>query len=93
MFRSISGKVAIRKDVFIKKNSGQDVLNEVLAQFLKTNIGIADASMRVKASLENGNLYISTPHKALANEIVFRARHLYTALKERRIVCNQLVIR
>ncbi len=92
MFRSISRNVSNRQDLFIKKNSGQEVIDEVMKQFLTSTIGFVQSGT-VKASLENGNLYISTPHKALANEIVFKARSLYAALKERRITCNNLVIR
>lgn len=77
----------------VKKNSRQEELNLIIARFLKDTIGSAVSQISFQASLERGNLYISTPHKALANEIVFRAKPLYVALKQHRIVCNNLIIR
>jgi hypothetical protein len=91
MFRPISQRFTTRQVDLEKKNSKQEVLNVVVSTFLKDNLGITNNSVQV--SLERGNLYISTPHKALANEIVFKARSLYSLLKQHHIVCNNLVIR
>lgn len=93
MFRSISYKVNNRQSDIIKKNSKQEVLEKVIANFLKESIGIKKGNVDFKVKIEHGNLYLSLPSKSLTNEIIFKARSLYAALKQNRIVCNNLVVR
>jgi hypothetical protein len=93
MFKCISKPVTTRQGILEKKNSHQELLNVVITKFLKDIIGPTSARLTFHASLECGNLYISTPHKSLANEIVFKAKPLYAALKQHRIACNNLIIR
>ncbi|OGN34458.1 MAG: hypothetical protein A3I39_03430 [Candidatus Yanofskybacteria bacterium RIFCSPLOWO2_02_FULL_47_9b] len=93
MFRPIAQKVSSRGEEIVEKNSGQEALKVVITKFLRDAIGPAVSGIKFEASLERGNLYISTPHKSLANEIVFRAKPLYAALKQHHIVCTNLVIR
>ena len=93
MFRPIAQKISSRGEEIVRKSSGQEALKAIITKFLKDAIGPAISSIKFEASLEHGNLYISTPHKSLANEIVFRAKPLYVALKQHHIVCINLVIR
>jgi len=93
MFKPIASKISTRGGEIVKKSSSQEVLKTIVTRFLRDSIGPAVSNIQFEVSFERGNLYISTPHKSLANEIVFRAKPLYAALKQHRIVCTNLVIR
>ncbi|OGN28306.1 MAG: hypothetical protein A2941_02105 [Candidatus Yanofskybacteria bacterium RIFCSPLOWO2_01_FULL_49_17] len=93
MFRSISQRVTARQDHLAQNNSKQEVLNSVISKFFKETIGLDGRTASFNASIQKGNLYISVPSKSVTNEIVFRAKHLYAALKKNRIICNNLIIR
>ena len=93
MFKPISGGVRRRQENLAKYNSNHKAVSDVVSDFLDQTLNIPKGSINLTVSLESGNLYLSTPSKSLANEIVFLAKPLYTALKKNNIVCNNLIIR
>jgi len=87
MFRSLSNSVNRRKENINKQYQLQSRVDNVISLVMKKYQPF------ISTQLKGHNLFITTKHKTVAQEIVLNAKMIHRALLDHKIDCNRIIVR